>query len=98
MIRVFLEFGISKSALAREYNVHVDTIRNIDRGLSFSGSLTRRKDRKMSDVHIKFIRAQAALGYGEHVIVNDLYEGFAIEVSRSTVRQVIAGKSYKDVK
>lgn len=35
MIRVFREFQFSRAAVAREYGVHADTIRNIDNGTSF---------------------------------------------------------------
>lgn len=97
MIKVFREFGFTKAALGREYGVHVDTIRNIDKGVSFNGGAPKRKDRKLSDDDIRFIRAKGASGIKEQQISNLLRTERNIEVSRSTVRQVLNGKSYKDV-
>ena len=93
MIKVFAEFGFTRQQLAVEYGVHPDTIRNILRGTSFAGEGSRRKDRKLSDDQVRQIRAWAAEGHKEQKIAGLLGN----VISRSTVRQVIVGKSYQDV-
>ena len=92
-IRLFDEFGFPKSQIAREYGVHVDTIRNVVLGKSFKGSVLRNKNRKLSDDQVRQIREWAAEGFGEARIAKKL-GGI---IGRSTVRQVITGHSYQDV-
>jgi transposase len=92
-IRLFEEFGFSKPQLAEEYGVHVDTIRNVVRGKSFRGGVTRNKNRKLNDEQVRQIHELAAQRFGEARIAKAL----GGVVSRSTVRQVMSGKSYKDV-
>lgn len=93
-IRVFAEFGYTKRALAKEYGVHVDTVRNILNGTSFNGDPKKRtQPRKLTDEQVRFIREQVRLGHKEQAIARML-QGV---VGRSTVRQVIEGKSYSDV-
>lgn len=92
MIPVFREF-FSRSEVAREYGVHRDTIRNVEKGVSFSTLVSRRKDRKLSDDEIRQIRLWEGQGHREHAITTLLEN----KVSRSTVRQVLNGQSYQDV-
>jgi len=93
-IRVFAEFGFSKRDLSKEYGVHVDTVRNILNGTSFNGDPRKRvQPRKLTDEQVRFIREQMALGHKEQAIARML-QGV---VGRSTVRQVMEGKSYADV-
>lgn len=93
MVRVFAEFGYTKAALAREYGVHVDTVRNILRGTSFNGTTPPRKDRKLDEEQVLWIRQWAADDLSDTMIVKKL----GGVVSRSTVRQVVEGRSYRDV-
>jgi transposase len=103
-IRVFHEFGFSHRQLAREYKRHTDTIRNILHGNSHkpgssrAGSPGHRNDnRKLQDEHVRFVRLRAKEGQGEKRITVGLKENFGVEVSRSTVRQVMTGITYRDV-
>ena len=92
-IRVFHEFEISSSKLAKEYGVHVDTIRNIVNGKSFQGNPLRSKQRKLTDDQARQVREWAAAGLGEVKIAKNL-GGI---IGRSTVRQIINNESYQDV-
>jgi transposase len=102
-IRVFHEFGFSQRQLAREYRRHTDTIRSIlhysshnpDSGSPNGGH--RNKNRKLEDEHVRFVRLRATEGQGEQKISMGLKEVFSVEVSRSTVRQVMQGITYQDV-
>lgn len=98
LIRVFAEFGFRTGQLAREYDVHPDTIRNIVKGASFKpggrGGRGPNKKRKLNEGQVRQIREWAAEGHGEQTISMKL-DGV---IRRSTVRQVIDGKTYKDVK
>ena len=90
---MFYEFGISKPKLAREYGVHVDTIRNVLAGRSFQGRPLRSGLRKLTDDQVRQIREWATEGLGEARIQKKLGN----IVGRSTVRQVINRTSYQDV-
>ena len=92
-IRVYHEFGIAKTKLAREYGVHVDTIRNVINRVSFKGGPVRSKMRKLTDDQVRQVHAWSAQGLGEVKIQRNL-GGI---IGRSTVRQVINGESYRDV-
>lgn len=95
-IRVFLEFGISKRALAREYEVCLDTIRSIASHRSFNPGApppNYNQHRKLDVSQVQEIRRLRALGYGEQRIAKAL----GGVITRSTVRQVIDGKTYRDV-
>lgn len=94
MIRLFLEFGFTQQECADVYEVSLDTIRNIANGVSFKPPVSRRKDRKLSDDEIRQVHVWGAKGHKEQKI-STLLHG---KVSRSTVRQILAGKSYQDVK
>lgn len=94
-IRLFAEYGFSKRSLSKEYGVHADTIRNILNGTSFNGDPKKRvQERKLTDEQVRFIRQQVKLGHKEQAIARML-QGV---VGRSTVRQVMEGKSYADVR
>ena len=95
MIRVFAEeTRATRHTLAAEYDVHPDTIRNILNGKSFTGSSpASRRDRKLSDEQVFQIRALSKLGNKPDVIATKMDH----IVSKSTIRQVVDGKSYKDV-
>lgn len=98
LIRVFSEFGFTKRALAGEYDVHIDTVRNILNNRSFTGGKSgggkvNLANRKLNDDQVRFIHAQAALGHKEQKIASLLGN----VVSKSTVRQVIEGRSYAEV-
>jgi len=97
LIRVFAEFGFTTGQLAREYDVHRDTIRNVVKGASFRPEGHRSRGqcryRKLSAEQVRHIRALAAGGFGEQAIARKL-NGI---VGRSTVRQVMAGTTYRDV-
>ncbi len=93
-IRLYAEFGFSKRALSKEYGVHVDTVRNILNGTSFNGDPKKRvQPRKLTDEQVRFIREEMKKGSKEQAIARML-QGV---VGRSTVRQVMEGKSYQDV-
>lgn len=93
-IRLYAEFGFSKRTLSKEYGVHVDTVRNILNGTSFNGDPKKRtQERKLTTEQVRFIHRQVALGHKEQAI-SKMLKGV---VGRSTVRQVIEGKSYADV-
>lgn len=93
-IRVFAEeTRATKAALAREYDVHPDTIRNILNRKSFIGETPHRKDRKLSNEQVLEIRCLSKLGYKPDKIATKMDH----IVSKSTIRQVVDGKSYKDV-
>ena len=98
LIRVFHEFGFSPRKLASEYEVHTDTIRNVLNRRSFNppaGHLYRQsKHRKLSPWQVHWIRQWASNGLGEQAIAKKL-DG---AVHRSTVRQVMQGITYQDVK
>ena len=96
MIRVFSdELHVSKAALAREYGVHVDTVRNILNYKSFTGAEKKPsgQPRSLTDEQVRFIKAQARKGYKESAITK-MMRGVA---HKSTVRQVLEGKTYQDV-
>lgn len=95
-IRVFYEFGISHGKLAREYEVHTDTIRNVLHGKSFNPEAPpppRSSLRKLSSEQVRMIRRWHAEGESDGRI-RELLGGY---VTKSTIRQVISGKTYKDV-
>lgn len=93
-IRLYAEFGFSKRSLSKSYGVHVDTVRNILNGTSFNGDPKKRvQERKLTDEQVRFIRQQMKKGLKEQAIAR-LLQGV---VGRSTVRQVMEGKSYADV-
>lgn len=92
-IRVFYEFGFTKPQIAREYGIHVDTVRNVVIGKSFSGQPMRSSKRKLTDDQARQVREWAAEGLGEVKISRNL-DGL---IGRSTVRQVVNGLSYQDV-
>lgn len=95
MIRVFAEETLAtRHSLAVEYAVHPDTIRNILTRKSFTGgSPSSRRDRKLSDEQVFQIRALSKLGNKPDIIATKMGH----VVSKSTIRQIIDGKSYKDV-
>lgn len=93
LVRVFREFGFSRAAVAGEYGVHPDTIRNIENGTSFTKT-ARRKDRKLTDDEVRQVHAWGKQGHREQKIATLLGN----KISRSTVRQILAGKSYQDVR
>lgn len=94
MIRVFAEeTRAGRAALAREYGVHPDTIRNIVNRKSFTGGQPRRKDRKLTCEQVIQIRCLSKLGDKPDRIATKMDH----IVSKSTIRQIIEGKSYKDV-
>jgi len=95
-ILVFYEFGFTKPELAREYGVHVDTIRNVLKGKSFQGRPLRSSRRKLTDDQARQVLAWAAEGVGE-VRIQKRLRAQGTEIGRSTVRQVINGQSYQDV-
>lgn len=94
MIKVLGEF-VRPVPLGREYGVHPDTIRNILAGKSHRAShQAPRRDRKIPDTEIREMRRLASKeGMREHAIKNHMQ----VPYSRSTIRQVIDGLSYKDV-
>lgn len=92
MILVFRRY-FSRAAVAREYGVHPDTIRNVENGTSFAREPSRRKDRKLTDDEVRRVHAWGSQGFKEAKIAGLLDN----KVSRSTVRQILAGKSYKEV-
>lgn len=95
MIRVFREElpWVSKADLGREYGVHADTIRNIEKGVSFNDTTARRADRQFSDDQVREIRRLAGTGLKEQAIKVKMN----LSQSRSTIRQVVTSKSYRDV-
>lgn len=97
LIRVFAEFGYRTGELATEYDVHPDTIRNVVKGSSFKpeGHKSRGQcnRRKLNDSQVRYVRELAAQGLGEQAIAKRL-NGV---IGRSTVRQVMSGKTYQDV-
>lgn len=96
-MRMFYEFGFTQSQLAREYEVHPDTVRNVVTGRSFKGGPPRRsKKRKLTDDQARQVHKWADEGFGEVRIQRKLHSQ-GIEIGRSTVRQVINGQSYQDV-
>jgi transposase len=92
-IRVFYEFGFTKKQLAQEYQVHVDTIRNVISGKSFQGITQRSRHRKLNDDQVRQVRAWAAQGLGE-VKISKLLGGL---IGHSTVRQVMNRESYQEI-
>lgn len=92
-MRLFHEFGFTKSQLAGEYGVHVDTVRNVILGKSFRGEPLRSSRRKLTDDQARQVLAWAAAGLGEVKIAQNL----GGVIGRSTVRQVINRESYQDV-
>lgn len=97
LIRVFAEFGFTPRQLAREYDVHADTVRNVVKGTSFKpgphkGS-PHANQRKLNPEQVRQIRTLAAEGHREQFIARKL--GYVVR--RGTVRQVIHGITYKDV-
>lgn len=102
-IRVFAEFGFSHRQLANEYGRHPDTIRNILHYTSHDPARTREsrrnKNRKLADEHVLHVREwTTTCNFGEQKISRLLRETFGVEVSRSTVRQVMQGLTYQDVR
>lgn len=96
-MRVFAEFGFKAPQLAKEYEVHPDTARNVLNGTSHTGKgLPPSALRKLTDDQVRQIRAWAAEGLGEARIQNRL-KTQGIEIGRSTIRQVINRVSYRDV-
>lgn len=98
-IRLFAEFGFTYVAIARAYELHPETVSNVVRGKShkregYAGSKPRLRLRKLNDEQVRKIRKLAAEGHGEQYIARQI--GYAVQ--RSTVRQVMDGKTYKDVK
>lgn len=95
MIRVFAEeTRATRASLAVEYDVHPDTIRNILNRKSFTGSSpASRRDRKLSNEQVFQIRALSKLGNKPDIIATKMGH----IVSKSTIRQVVNGQSYKDV-
>lgn len=97
LIRVFAEeTRATKAALAREYDVHPDTIRNILNRKSFTGDPAvprRNPNRKLSNEQVIQIRCLSKLGYKPDKIATKMEH----VVSKSTIRQVVEGSSYKDV-
>lgn len=92
-MRLFHEFGFTKPQLAKEYKVHIDTVRNVLIGKSFRGEPLRSARRKLTDDQARQVLAWAAAGLGEVKIQRNL-GGI---IGRSTVRQVINRESYQDV-
>lgn len=95
-IRLFAEFGFKKPQLAREYDVHTDTIGNVLNGKSFYGPEPPRIDRKLTDDQARQVLAWAAEGLGEIRIQNKLSQR-GVNIGRSTIRQVIKRQSYQDL-
>lgn len=93
LIRVFAEFGFTPRQLAREYDVHADTVRNVVKGTSFKPGGPRVNQRKLNPEQVRQIRTLAAEGHREQFIARKL--GYVVR--RGTVRQVIHGITYKDV-
>jgi transposase len=92
-IRVFHEFGFTKPQLAREYGIHVDTVRNVITGRSFHGQPAPSKSRKLTDDQVRQVRLWSGEGLGEVRIAKRLGN----VIARSTVRQIVHRKSYQDV-
>lgn len=100
MIRVLKAgTGFTLRQFAAEYGVHIDTIRNVINGNSFSdGPKPARGDghrrmRKLTDDQVRTIRKMAGEGLGEHAISSQLGK----PVHRATIRQVMMRKTYQDV-
>lgn len=96
-IKVFEEFGFTKPQLAREYGVHVDTVRNVLNGKSFHGPAPRSKQRKLTDDQARQVLRWAGEGLGEVKIQRGLLREYGVRIGRSTVRQILHGQSYQDV-
>jgi hypothetical protein len=88
MIRLFAEFGFSFAQLAQEYEIHTNTVRSIVNGAPD----VIRKDRKLTDDQIRQVRAWHAQGWGQQRISQEL--GI---ISKSSVRQILRGNSYRNV-
>lgn len=95
-IHLFHEFGFKKPQLAKEYEVHLDTIRNVLNGKSHHGKPLRNSLRKLTDDQARQVLAWSAEGLGEIRIQNRL-KAQGIEIGRSTIRQVIKRQSYQEV-
>jgi len=97
-IRLFAEFGYTAGQIAREYDVHPDTVRNVIRGNSFKPEGHRSRGqcnhRKLNAAQVRYIRELAATGLGEQAIARKINN----VIGRSTVRQVMSGKTYREVK
>lgn len=95
-IRLYAEFGFRTTDIAREYEVHPDTVRNILKGRSFRPEGHRPRTvnaRKLTPDQVRFVRAKAAAGYKQEAISQAL-GGI---VKRGTVRQLVNGQTYRDV-
>lgn len=90
-IRLFKDIA-KPAALAEEYGVCVATIYNVLNGVSFREDKKPRKDRALSEDTVREIRQLQAEGLSDWKISRR--PGMP---PRSSVRQVLNGKSYRDV-
>ena len=96
-IRLFKEFGEwTPPQIARAYDVHPDTVRNILYGKSFKPEGHRkdghRQQRKLTDEQVRTIRELSAAGHK-----NCISRHLGKKVSRATVRQVVLRHTYQDI-
>jgi len=91
MIKV-LRQAAGVTALAREYDVNPSTIYNVLNGISHSKPIKARKDRAMSDDTVREIKRLNSQGLSDWQISKQ-----PNMPSRSSIRQVITGKTYRDI-
>lgn len=80
------------SALAQEYGVCTETIYDVLNGKSHKPGTAPRNDRRMSDDEVREIKRLQRKGLTDWKISR------ATGRSRSTIRQIMDGKTYRDVK
>ena len=90
-IRLFKDIA-KPAALAKEYGVCVATIHNVLNGKSFRDDKKPRSDRALTEETVREIRKLQAEGLSDWKISR--LPGMP---PRSSVRQVLNGKSYKDI-